>query len=295
MSDVPPAGGGPRRVPDPNALLGAGSRAYGWLRKLLTFYGTAVTVAQLVPAAVALVVVFVSPTAWLSATLRRWVGFGALAGTLLGVLILARVAGPRSLRLRASGGSARGQRLATVAWWGLGAAIVSAAAFRLHLAVVDVAFVQSVPLLTPVLDYYLGGGPRAAFVYNALAAALVAITLAGVVAGAPAGLLRLRERRAARRSLFEEGGPAAALDKALEALELAKAAVERSKDAVLRAADGSAAGDSAADASAADAPTPNAPAANASSAVDPRGTSATSEAVRPDLQAPRVTARRSPH
>lgn|SRR5690606_26376091 len=237
MSAVPPAAGGPRRAPDPNALLGAGSRAYGWVRKLLAFYGTAVTVAQLVPAAIALVVVFLSPTAWLSATLRRWVGFGALAGTLLGFLVLARIAGPRTLLARAGGGSARGKRLSTVAWWGIGIAVVAAAAFRLHLAVVDVAFVQGVPLLTPVFDYYLGGGPRAAFIYNALAAALVALAMAGVVAGAPAGLLRVRERRAARRSLLEEGGPVAGLDRALEALEQAKAAIERSKDALLRAAE----------------------------------------------------------
>ena len=76
-----PQGRRTARGADASALIGASSRAYGWLRKLLTFYGTAVTVAQLVPAVVALVVVFVSPTAWLSATLRRWVALGAVGGT----------------------------------------------------------------------------------------------------------------------------------------------------------------------------------------------------------------------
>lgn len=263
MSDQPTRGGGSRRSPDPNAIIGAGSRAYGWLRKVLTVYGTAVTVAQLVPAAIALVVVFVSPTAWLSATLRRWVGLGALVGTVIGVLVLARVAVPLARRALRDGGAVRARRLAAVAWWGLMAGVVSAAAFRLHLAVVDVAFVQSVPFLTPVLDFYLGGGPGAATAYNLIAACLAALALAGVVAGAPAALLRWRERRKARQALFEEGGPMAALEKALEALDQARAAVERSKDAVLHAAE----------------------------AEGPVTTSATA---RQDLPAPRAALRRSP-
>lgn len=228
-----PQGSRTARSADASALIGASSRAYGWLRKLLTFYGTAVTVAQLVPAVIALVVVFLSPTAWLSATLRRWVALGAVGGALIGALVLARAAGPGTLRGLVRGGSARRRRLAAVAWWGLGTAVVAAAAFRLHLAVVDVAFVRAVPFLTPVLDFYLGGGRGAATLYNALAAGLGGLTLAGVVAGAPAGILRWHEMRMVRRALLEDGGPVAALDQALAALEQAKVAVERSKSALL--------------------------------------------------------------
>ncbi len=220
--------GGAKRT-DARAVLGAGSKAYGWVKNALGFYGTAVTLVQLVPAIVALLLVFLSPTAWLSATLRRWVAFGALAGALVGMAVFARAAGPRQLKDLVLGAGARSGRLAGVAWWGLGVGLAAAAALRLHLAVVDVAFVNAVPFLTPVLDFYLGGGAGAATSYNALAAGLAGLTLAGVVSGAPAAVLRWRERRAARLALLGEGGALAALDTALKSLESAKAAVESSR------------------------------------------------------------------
>jgi hypothetical protein len=208
-------------------LLGAGTKAYDWLKQALGFYGTAVTVAQLVPAILALLAVFFTPTAWLSATLRRWVGLGALAGAVTGMALLARAAGPRALLGR--GRRLRVARLSGLAWWGLGLGALAAAAFRLHLAVVDVAFVSSAPFLTPLLDFYLGGGRGAATLYNALAAALAGAALAGLVAGAPAALLRRREHRRARKELMEEGGALAALKKALDSLAAAKAAVEAAR------------------------------------------------------------------
>ncbi len=210
-------------------LVGAGNKAYGWLKGVLGFYGTAVTVVQLLPAALALVAVFVTPTAWLSATLRRWVGLGALAGALVGMVVLARAAGPRALLGRGDPVGRRSGRLAGLAWWGLGVGVVASAAFRLHLAVVDVSFVSSVPLLTPLLDFYLGGGRAAETLYNALAAALAGVALAGLASGAPAGLLRWREARRARRELLEEGGALAALDEALASLASARSAVEAAK------------------------------------------------------------------
>src|SRR5690606_13744450 len=126
-------------------------------------------------------------------------------------------------------GQRRSARLVRQAWWGLGVGVAAAAAFRLHLAVVDVGFVSSVPFLTPVLDLYLGGGQGAATLYNALAAALAGVALAGVVAGAPAALLNWREVRRARRELLEEGGALAVLEAALRSLEAAKTAVEAAK------------------------------------------------------------------
>lgn len=221
-----------KRASDPKTIIGAGSRAYGWVRDALRVYGTLVTLVQIVPAILALVVVFVSPTAWLSATLRRWVGMGALVGMVLGTAWLARVAGPRTLVDAVRGGRVRSGRLAGLGWWGIGTAVVAAALFRVHLAVVDVAFVQAVPVLTPVLDFYLGGGPAALRLYNVVAALLAAAAIAGVAAGAPAAVLRWRELRLARQEMLAEGGPAAALEAALKAVDAAKEALETSRRSV---------------------------------------------------------------
>jgi len=223
-----PASRGARGA-SPKKLIGAGNKAYEWLKEALGVYGTAVTVVQLVPAVLALLAVFLTPTAWLSATLRRWVGLGALAGALVGMALFARAAGPQDLRGLVRGGAPRSGLLAGLGWWGLGVGVVAAAAFRFHLAVIDVAFVSSAPFLTPLLDYYLGGGPAAATLYNLLAAVLAGTALAGFGAGAPAALLRWRERRLARRALLEDGGALAALERALSSLEAAKAAVVAAK------------------------------------------------------------------
>lgn len=179
----------------------------------------------MVPPLLALLVVFLSPTAWLSATLRRWVTFGALAGSLLGMVVFARAVGVSALRRFESLGPSRSGRLGAIASWSLGSAVVVAAIFRVHLAVVDVGFVDRVPLLTPVFDFYLGSGALGATVYNAVAAVLAGVALAGAVIGTPAALLRWRARRAAKRELMREGGALKALDDALASLASAQAGV----------------------------------------------------------------------
>lgn len=278
------APGGAAQEKGARALIGAGSKAYGLLKEALGVYGTAVTVVQLVPAVLALLAVTLSPTAWLSATLRRWVGFGAVAGALVGMLLFARAAGRRGLLARV--GTTRSARLAGVAWRGLGVGLVAAALFRLHLSVVDVAFVAATPFLTPVLDFYLGGGPGAAALYNALAAALAGAAVAGFVAGGPAALLRRREDRRARRELLEKGGALAVLDEALTSLAAAKAAVEAAKARVgemavelaeLRAAQGR-----------------GAPPGQAEAAPPGQAAPATSAGAPPDPRAPRAAAGRAP-
>jgi hypothetical protein len=75
--------------PGRGGILGASGRAYEWLRKALGFYGTAVTLAQLIPALVALLAVTLSPTAWLSLTLRRWVLAGVIVGSAVGAATFA--------------------------------------------------------------------------------------------------------------------------------------------------------------------------------------------------------------
>ena len=282
------AGAGGGRGPASRAI-GAGTKAYEWLKQALGFYGTAVTVVQLVPAVLALAAVFFTPTAWLSATLRRWVGLGALAGAVVGMFLLARAAGPRVLLGR--GRRLRATRLTGLAWWGLGVGVLAAAAFRLHLAVVDVAFVSSTPFLTPLLDFYLGGGPGAAALYNASAAALAGAAMAGLVAGAPAALLRRRELQRAREELAEEGGALAALDAALRSLAAARSAVEAARAQVdelaleladLRAASGRERG------------APRGPGAAAGPSAPPSGDEpATSAAGPPGPPAPRAAAGRA--
>lgn len=211
-------------------MLGVGSKAYNRLKRALGVYGTAVMLAQLLPAAIALAAVFLSPTAWLSATLRRWVLVGALSGTVVGMVILARGAGLDDLR-RLLGGQriARAKDLAKLAWWGLGVALVAGAVLRVHLATVDVGFVESFPVLLPLFDYYLGGGRFASVLYNGLAAVLSAALIAGLVAGGPAALLRSREKRAAQRSLATPDGPLSAVDEAMNALDGAKATLAATK------------------------------------------------------------------
>ena len=217
-------------VPGPSRLLDAGGKAYDWLKKGLGVYGTAVTLVQLLPAAIALAAALFSPTAWLSPTLRRWVLAGALTGTVVGMVILASRARPAELReLLAGKQLARAREFARLAWWGLGVALVAAVLLRLHLAVVDVGFVTSFGFLLPLFDFYLGGGPFASLLYNGVAGVLSAAVVAGLVAGGPAALLRWREKRAAVLALSGDGGPLSGFDEALAALEEAKLTLSAAK------------------------------------------------------------------
>jgi len=131
-------------------------------------------------------VVFFSPSAWLSATLRRWALGGTVAGAALGALLLARV-GVRT---------AHKQGLAFVA---LVALLVAGGLLRLHLAIADVLFVERWRLLAPLHDLYLGSdaGETAFDLVTALGFAVV---VAAATLGLPVLLAWLQERRQAAAS-----------------------------------------------------------------------------------------------
>lgn len=220
----PSQGGGQAPASGSGKIVAVGGRTYGWLRGALRAYGTFVTLVQLLPAAIALLAVLLSPTAWLSPTLRRWVFAGAILGTVVGMALLARRAGPADLRrLLAGKVRTRARALTSLAWWGLGVALLAAASLRVHLATVDVGFSDSYPVAIPLFDFYLSGGRLGGAVFNGLAGLLSAALIGGLVAGAPAALLRWREIRQAESSLSDEGGPLAALDLTVKALDESKA------------------------------------------------------------------------
>ena len=220
-----------------NPLVSLGQRGYDLVKKSLGLYGTAVALIQLLPAVVALVVVLVSPTALLSPTLRRWLLLGTLVGSLTGMVLFASRAGIGNIRK-----ALRGQRISRLASLkrlarlGAVVAVVCGAALRLHLAVVDVGFVASFEFLTPVFDFYLGGGPAAALLFNALAAVLGGLMMAAVVASAPAALLAWRETKHMRAALAVPGGPLQAVDEALKALDSAKAALQLARSGLIESA-----------------------------------------------------------
>lgn len=217
-----------------NPFVRLGLRGYGLIKDSLKLYGTAVVLIQLVPAAIALVVVLLSPTALLSATLRRWLLLGTLAGSLAGMAAFASRAGLGNIRKALRG--ERVSRLASLtrlARVAVVAAVALAATLRLHLAVVDVGFIEQYAFLAPLFDFYLGGGQPAALVYNAIAALLGGLLMTAVVAGAPAALLAWRENRRVRAALAVPGGPLDAMDEALKALEAAKRALQLARSGII--------------------------------------------------------------
>lgn len=157
---------------------------------------------------VSLLVVFFSPSAWLSATLRRWALGGTVVGAALGALLLARV-GVRT---------AHKQGLAFVA---LVALLVSGGLLRLHLAIADVLFVERWPLLVPLHDLYLGSdaGETAFDLVTALGFAVV---VASATLGLPVLVAWLRERREAAAA--KRPDPATTIARTLRELQ---GAVER--------------------------------------------------------------------
>lgn len=252
-------------------ILSAGGRAYDWVRKALGFYGTAVTLAQLIPALLALLAVTLSPTAWLSLTLRRWVVAGVIAGSVVGAVafafttrrwlriahgVEARMGEPRTTEARmgeprmdeARIGEARTtedqrddglarpaappNRLRALAYWGLGAAGLALVILRLHFAVVDVGVIERWPVLTPVFDFYLGGAAWQATTYNVVAAVLSASALVGIVLGAPSAAMLARDRRRARARLAGAGGPLHAIAEAEKALVGAKTALSVARSTI---------------------------------------------------------------
>ena len=184
------------------SFLGSVEAALDAAGKYLGRIGTVGKLAQYAPVVLGLLVVFFSPNAWLSATLRRWALGGVAVGAIAGGAALARV-GVRS---------AHKQGLAFVL---LLALLISAALLRLHVAIADVAFVERWPLLRPLQDLYLGSdGGEAAF--NALTALGFAAVVATATLGFPVYLAWLRERRQVRAAASE--GSAPALHAALDAL-----------------------------------------------------------------------------
>lgn len=220
-----------------NPVVNFGARGYGLIKRSLRLYGTAVALIQVLPAAVALVVVLLSPTALLSPTLRRWLLFGTLVGSVAGMVVFASRAGIGNIRK-----ALRGERIARLAdltrlvRLAVVAAVVAGAVLRMHLAIVDVAFVENFEALTPLFDFYLGGGAPAALLFNALAAALGGLLMTAIVAGAPAALLAWRERRRVKAALSVPGGPLDAMDEAVKALDGARKAVLLARAALIESA-----------------------------------------------------------
>lgn len=232
-------------------ILSAGGRAYDWVRKALGFYGTAVTLAQLIPALLALLAVTLSPTAWMSLTLRRWVVAGVIAGSVVGAVAFAfttrrwlrighgaeaRMDEARTTADQRDDGLARPaappNRLRALAYWGLGAAGLALVILRLHFAVVDVGVIERWPVLTPVFDFYLGGAAWQATTYNVVAAVLSASALVGIVLGAPSAAMLARDRRRARARLAGAGGPLHAIAEAEKALVGAKTALSVARSTI---------------------------------------------------------------
>ena len=221
-----------------NPLVSFGTKGYGLIKRSLGLYGTAVALIQLVPAIVALVIVVLTPTALLSSTLRRWLLLGTAVGSLAGMALFASRAGIGNIRK-----ALRGERisrltdLTRLARVAAVVGIVAGAALRLHLAIVDVAFVESFPVVTPLFDFYLGGGAPAALLFNVLAAVLAGLTMTAVVAGAPAALLAWRERRRVHAALAVPGGPLDAMDEAVKALDGAKKALLVARTGLIQTAE----------------------------------------------------------
>lgn len=118
-------------------------RLIGATGRYLGLIGTALKLAQLAPAAVALAVLFFSPSAWLSDTLRRWALAGVVVGSAVGVAALV------ALRARATNPGRLGAGLLV-----LGLACI--VALRFHLALVDLALAARWPVLQPLQDAILG-------------------------------------------------------------------------------------------------------------------------------------------
>lgn len=193
-------------------------RLVGTALKYLGLFAAAMKLVQLVPAAVGLAIVFFSPSAWLSATLRRWAVGGVLVGSLAGMVALARM-------------GARANDRGSIAAGALLGALACAAALRFHLALVDLAFLDSWPFLQPLHDFYLGSdlGER---LYNAVTALWFGLTLFLATLGLP---LYLRGRARAERAEAEAAAPTGAaearealtkLSTGIDVLERANAALQ---------------------------------------------------------------------
>jgi hypothetical protein len=189
-------------------------RWFGAAGRYLGLIGTALKLAQLAPAAAGVAVVVFSPSAWLSDTLRQWAFGGVVAGSAAGMVTLAAVGRRVVHRQRL------GSRL-------LVAAFVVAAALRLQLAVVDLAFVGRWPLLMPLHDAFLGTdlGER---LFNLAAAIGFGLTVFLATVGLPS-YLRTRGGRARAPDAAPDAAP---LLEALATLNDGIASLRRAHDEV---------------------------------------------------------------
>lgn len=183
----------------------------GTVGKYLGLFGTAMKLAQLVPGAIGLAIVFFSPSAWLSSTLRHWGMAGVAVGSLAGMIAYA----------------AFGSRVEDPARVGAGALLVaaaSAAVLRFHLAVADLAFVASWTALLPLHDAYLGSD-LGEWTYNALTALWFGAALLFSTLGLPLYVRGRSGRRAAAAGRSDRAAPD--LTAALAAVAEGVAALER--------------------------------------------------------------------
>lgn len=141
------------------------------LAKYFGYYSTAVKLAQGVPILVGVAVVLFSPTAWLSATLRTWAYVAMAVGSLAGIVALGMLV-------------ARSRDRHAHAYWMMGLLVIAGAVLRLHLATIDIAFVERWALLRPVQDFYLGSD-LGEVTFNAVAALLFAAMLFAATVGLP--------------------------------------------------------------------------------------------------------------
>ena len=146
-------------------------RWFSTLAKYFGYYSTAVKLAQGVPILVGVAVVLFSPTAWLSATLRTWAYVAMAVGSLAGMVALGVLV-------------ARDRDRRTHAYWLLGLLLTAGAVLRVHLATIDVGFVERWTVLRPLQDFFLGSD-LGEVVFNGVAAALFALMLFAATLGLP--------------------------------------------------------------------------------------------------------------
>lgn len=182
----------------------------------LKHVGTVTKLAQLVPVIVGLLVVFFSPSAWLSGTLRRWAFAGVAVGAWVGIMTLTRV-GARQVHK---------QGFAAVL---LAASVSAAAVLRLHLAIADVPFIERWPFLQPLHDLYLGHD-LGELAFDVLAAFWFAVLVASATLGLPVYLAWRRERHHAAQTADDESELQKALTTVARGMTDLTASVKRLQD-----------------------------------------------------------------
>lgn len=186
--------------------LKAVERLIATLAKYLGYYTTAAKIAQLIPVLVGVAVVLFSPTAWLSATLRTWAYVAMGAGSLAGMLTLGALV-------------TRGRDRSAHAVWALATLLVAGALLRLHLAIIDIGFVDRWTVFRPLQDFYLGSD-AGEWTFNALAAAGFGLAVWAATVGLP---LFLKWRRGGSGAVATATGTSspAKIREAMDVLESA--------------------------------------------------------------------------